>query len=74
MPRTPEENKVRQEAEILAGKEIGHTPEIKGVTLDDRCVCSCGWQSNQHWDGREHAYAEWVDHLKKQGATIPYPN
>lgn len=72
MSRTPEEVKARYAAEIEAGKQIGHVSKIEGVTMDDTCVCSCGWQSRAYWDGREYAHTEWVDHIKAQGATILY--
>ena len=72
MARDPEENKARYEAEIAAGAKIGHTQKITGVTLDDTCHCSCGWKSNTYQDGREWAFTEWVEHIKKQGAKINY--
>lgn len=73
MSRTPEGVKARYAAEIEAGKQIGHAPKIEGVTMDDTCVCSCGWQSGTYWDGREYAHAEWVSHIQTQGAMIVYP-
>lgn len=74
MSRTLEENSARHKAEVEAGKEIGHTQEITGVTMDDTCLCSCGWKSGTYWDGKEYAYTEWVTHIKEQGATIIYPS
>ncbi len=72
--RTPEANKLQHDAEIKAGKEIGHTPKIEGVTIDDTCVCSCGWRSRTYWDGRHLAHAEWVAHIKEYGANVLYPD
>ena len=74
MFRTPEMNKARYHAEINAGKEIGHTQKIEGVTMDDTCVCSCGWKSNTYWDGNDLAYADWVTHIKERGAIVIYPD
>jgi len=71
--KTPEQLKLRRKAEIKAGKAIGHTHQITSSGVYDACVCSCGWKSKQHWDGREWAYDEWVKHIKKQGAKIVYP-
>jgi hypothetical protein len=68
------EHRARYLAEVEAGKAIGHTYTIKGVTMDDRCFCSCGWKSNPYWDGAEWAYKEWVEHITTEGAVIAYPN
>lgn len=74
MSRTPEEYKARFDAEIEAGKQIGHVQEITGVTMDDTCICSCGWKSGTYWDGKEYAHTDWVRHIKDRGAVIAYPN
>ena len=73
MSRTPEANRLRRKAEIAAGKKIEHTQKIKESSTIDTCICSCGWESNSYWDGAEYAYNEWVEHIKKNGAIINYP-
>ncbi len=74
MVRTPEQLEARRQAEIEAGEAIGHTQKIEGATMDDTCVCTCGWRSRTYWDGDDLAYQEWVKHIQEKDAIILYPD
>jgi hypothetical protein len=73
MVKTPQQLEARRQAEIEAGEATGHTQKIEGATMDDTCVCSCGWRSRTYWDGDVWAYNEWVKHIEEQGTAIAYP-
>ena len=49
---------------LVAAASPEHAFKIVGVTLDDTCVCACGWESPPYWDGAEYAYNNWKAHLK----------
>lgn len=63
----------RHETERAAGDQVGCVATYKGDGgHGDRYECSCGWESNTYWDGDHWAWQEWVDHIKRQGATVEY--
>ncbi len=65
-----EQQRARYAAELEAGKAVGCVPQIVGVTVDDQCVCFCGWKSPRYSDGAEFAHRDWVAHIVQKGANI----
>ena len=51
-------------------KRLGHEPLLKETSyMTDACFCSCGWRSNDYWDGDVFAYQEWQKHVRESMET-----
>jgi hypothetical protein len=57
------ERKAAVAAFAVWAAEHGHVLTIKGVTMDDQAVCSCGWKSSPYWDGAAFARCDWGRHV-----------
>jgi len=44
-----------------------HTPKGCSKDISDWVECSCGWKSQQYWDGMEYALDEWKLHQAEVG-------
>ena len=68
-----ERYQARRKAEEDAGREINHVGSAESEFMNDRHVCSCGWESLSYHDGAEFAQQDWVRHIQEHGAEINYP-
>lgn len=63
----------RLEAQLVAGKEIGHEGVVRSrVPETDWAECSCGWKSTTYYDGAEYAWGDYLRHIRANGAVIKY--